>query len=162
MTRVGAVQHKGAFMITALDYYESVPPFMRMDITKIREWLDHLPDPEEKDERGRPELWSCHGIARAVHARFSLGKQWAVCDGFFARHGNQHSWLARRRTKKEPTLVLDVYPVASIGGPLMVDISSCGSPWCGMYIGAYDYYLNEQVEAVGAEAVKILQLAEVC
>lgn len=149
-------------MITALDYYESVPPFMRRDLSKMREWLDRLPDPEEKNERGRPELWSCHGIARAAHARFSLGKQWAVRDGFFARHGNEHSWLVRRCTKTEPALVLDVYPVASLGSPILVDISSCGSPWCGLYIVADDYYTKEHVEAFDAEAAKILKLAEVC
>lgn len=145
-------------MLTALDFYGSVPTDMRQTIWKIQKWLDRLPD-QEIGKHG-DGLWTCHGLTRAVHSHFSLGEQWSVRDGFFARQGNEHSWLMRRRTKTEPTLVLDIYPIASIGGPIMLDVSSCGSAWYGLYMVADDHYPKERIAAFDAEAKKILDKAK--
>ena len=144
-------------MKTALDFYESVPAWMHDTLLEIGIWLKALPD-QEIDCHGTG-LWTCHGLARAVKKHFML-KEWRVCDGFFARAGCEHSWLIRRQTLKEPVLVLDVYPIASIGGPLMMDVSSYGSAWRGLYMEASEHYLQERVKAFDAEAVHILTFTQ--
>src|SRR5262249_1150717 len=76
----------------------------------IKQWIDALPDaPITVHSEG---LWSCHAISRAVKLRFAL-EDWFPVEGYFL--SSQHSWL------RCGTLIMDTYPVAASGGPLVID-----------------------------------------
>lgn len=113
-------------MKTALEYYGLIKASDNMSqvLTDIRSWLDGIDDNPFDAEK----LWSCHVICRVVAKRWQLEQLgWGLRDGLFARHYN-HTWLYREG------LILDVYPVASFGGPLIVDVnSSMWSPWKYLY-----------------------------
>lgn len=98
-------------MRTALEHYGVLTGGVDKDkIREMRLWLDNLSDPPLNLRED--ELWSCHVIARVVKRNWNL-EDWAVVDGYFVT--SQHSWLAWR------DVILDTYPVASLGGPLLVD-----------------------------------------
>ena len=82
------------------------------------------------DLQGEKVLVSCHMIARALAHLFSE-VEWK--DGYFARRGQRHSWLEVKRSYK---LIIDPYPIALIGGPIMVYAGFITTPWCGLYIEA--------------------------
>lgn len=71
----------------------------------------------------RGEL-SCHLIARALATVFPVEFE----DGYFGSRGWRHSWLV---TPNE--WVIDAYPVATIGGPILVDVG-WNSPWKKLYL----------------------------
>lgn len=109
-------------MRTAFEYYGvRVAEVDKVILREIKEWLDQLPDLGP----GVEGLLSCHVVARLVKFKFRL-TTWTVVDGHFGR--SQHSWLVF-----DTTAVMDTYPVASMGGPLLVDISRL-SPWASLYI----------------------------
>lgn len=110
-------------MRTAFEYYGIANKMSEVDkpiLRTIKAWLDWLPD----SGLGIESLLSCHVVSRLVKRKFDL-TTWRVVDGCFGRH--QHSWLASGLI-----IVLDVYPVASMGGPLLVDVEHM-SPWHGLY-----------------------------
>ncbi len=79
----------------------------------IRRAIEGMPDPELGcDEKGDPVVLSCHMLTRAVGTIFRGLK---VCDGRYVS-SFQHSWLETTRGN-----IMDVYPVATIGGPLLLD-----------------------------------------
>ncbi|MEK7627874.1 MAG: hypothetical protein AAB421_00440 [Patescibacteria group bacterium] len=84
--------------------------------------------------------------------------EWRVATGYFGRIGQEHSWLYRMHTPDHPALALDMYPVASLGGPLVVDISSIGSPWNGLYIEDVRRYCEERLHLFDVEAKVLLEL----
>lgn len=117
-------------MLTALEYYEgaSMPGGVtRNKLRDIAAWLDALPD----DVHGEDHLLSCHVVVRVVKEAFNL-TEWSIGDGIFMRPGQRHSWLEIIHNHQK--FVLDVYPIASCGGPLLVNASAYGSPWRDMYI----------------------------
>ena len=116
-------------MLTALEFYGHGEH--RYLVEGIHNWLSRLPDNPNAD--GADKLWSCHGICRAVRDSFKLGSEWIVVDGHFMRAGQEHAWLINA----DRTLILDVLPVAALGGPLLVDAHSYGSPWPGAYLSAH-------------------------
>jgi hypothetical protein len=77
------------------------------------------------DEDGDLITLSCHMLARAVAKIFPV----KVRDGYFAGRFS-HSWV-----ETEHGSVIDVYPVAVIGGPFMFEGSSC-SPQRIIYMRA--------------------------
>src|ERR1035437_2343419 len=82
---------------------------------KIRELVTKLPDLDLGLDDFRNEIdLSCHMLARAVADIFSL----KFVDGYFTI-GFQHSWVL---TPKEGH-VIDVYPVAMLGGPILMEAS---------------------------------------
>lgn len=135
-------------MQTAIEFYYGEPVPLSV-IASVREWVDGLPDkPFMTDEHA---LWSCHGICRAVIERFQF-ENWHVVDGYFMRVGQEHSWLRRNDGK----FILDVYPVAAFGGPLLVDALSHGSPWQKAYIGPSPDYLPGRTKKFDDEAALAL------
>ena len=132
-------------MRTAVEYY-GLPMGMltKETIRAIKTWLDWLPDatslpvsnPDPGNWGHEPALWTCHAVTRATKKIFSGLSDWRVVDGHFTK-GVQHSWL----TFEQPgsRTVLDVYPVASLGGPILVDAGERMSPWTNFYIEANDY-----------------------
>jgi|CXWL01.1.fsa_nt_gi hypothetical protein len=147
-------------MQTAFEFYGFMPNTLdKGTLRDIGIWLENLPDnPGKKDDEA---LWSCHALTRAVREKWRL-HEWSVKDGFFARKGCQHSWLFVGPTEKHPSLVLDVYPVASVGGPILVDTLSLGSAWRDLYIETEGVYFLPQKKKFEAEAAKILKLAGDC
>jgi len=65
---------------------------------------------------------SCHILARALASFFPVG----VASGLI-QNCWEHSWLITKNG-----FVIDAYPVALYGGPVIVDARSC-SPWYGFY-----------------------------
>ena len=89
-----------------------IPDEEIMIFERIRNAVAVMPDIEfGNDEENQPIVLSCHMLARAVGAVFSL----QYIDGYFyPRH--DHSWLITPRRN-----IIDVYPVATLGGPTMID-----------------------------------------
>ena len=89
---------------------------------KIRGAIQKLPDKIEfgEDENKKQIVLSCHILARAVAKLFPVKLQ----DGYFLYHW-QHSWVIGPKRN-----IIDVYPVAILGGPIMVS-GDFGSP-CNM------------------------------
>ena len=79
---------------------------------KVRKAVLLLPDEIDfgLDEKEEPIILSCHILARAVARAFSLKFK----DGYFCFHW-QHSWIVAPHFN-----IIDVYPVAILGGPIMV------------------------------------------
>ena len=69
---------------------------------------------------------SCHMVC---HALAQLFPQLECQDGYFARKGIEHSWLTLNRD-----FIIDPYPVAIMGGPIMADCRYIGLPWQNLYI----------------------------
>ena len=82
------------------------------------------------DEQGKKILVSCHMVARALTHIFP-GVKWE--DGYFVRRGQRHSWL---RVEGDRTLIIDPYPIAVLGGPIMVYVGFLTTPWDKLYIKA--------------------------
>jgi hypothetical protein len=141
-------------MRTALEHYGTVKAGAQETLAKIGIWLGRVPDPPASVHPDR--LWSCHAVCRAVKVQFKLD-DWQVVDGCFARRGVQHAWLLRN----DKAVVIDVYPVASMGGPILVDVASILSPWHGMYLPEVMrfYYSAIKLERFNAEATLMLSMA---
>ena len=79
-------------------------------------------------------LWSCHGLCRGTQP--FLKGDWKIVDGFFNHINTFHSWLVH----KASNLILDVYPVGLISGPILLD---------GIYSLPYiDTYLDTSQERI--------------
>jgi len=93
---------------------------------KIKNLVQAMPDVDlGKDAKEKQILVSCHMVTRAIAKIFP---ELEVLDGQFgAWAGYDHSWL-----KRGHRLIIDPYPWAAVGGPIMV----CGdmiSPWYRLY-----------------------------
>lgn len=131
-------------MLTALEFYEGRPDLP--DLGLIRLWLQGLPD-RAIDLRTGDGLWSCHGLCRAAIKKWKLLEDnWQVKDGFFSGH-YQHSWL------KRAGLILDIYPVGSMGGPLLVSTSG---PWGKFYEERQEPFPTSRQKVFDEEALAIL------
>jgi hypothetical protein len=78
----------------------------------------------KKGPNTEPYPVSCHMMTRAIA---DILPQLRVVDGYFMRN-NEHSWLAT----EDPNFIIDVYPVCTIGGPLLVFIGGI-SPMRELY-----------------------------
>ena len=85
---------------------------------EVRQAIIALPDVDlGNDEKGRQIILSCHILARAVAKVFSL----EYSDGYFSHDRSyQHSWVLTKNRN-----IIDVYPVGIVGGPFLVDATSC-------------------------------------
>lgn len=98
---------------------------------RIERAVQEMPDIDlGKDKEGMPILVSCHMVARAIARIFP---EVACEDGYFIKRGVRHSWLV---IKRNPELLIDPYPVALVGGPIMVDRGFFMVPWGSLYIAA--------------------------
>lgn len=80
--------------------------------TRIRKAVEQMGNPDlGSDEEGRPVILSCHILARAVAKVFPV----RVRDGYFAWNYD-HSWV-----ETPSGHLIDPYPVAAIGGPIMFE-----------------------------------------
>jgi len=78
---------------------------------------------------------TCHAVCHSLERRHSpnLVHQRGTFGSF-----HQHSWLY---FKDNPTLIIDAYPVAAIGGPLLLDLGNdliLKTPWKYMYLPKED------------------------
>ena len=90
---------------------------------QIKKSVEQMGDPElGLDEEGKPIVLSCHILARAVARKFPV----CVRDGYFAGHYD-HSWV-----ETPSGHLIDPYPVAVIGGPIMFE-GSTASPQRQIY-----------------------------
>jgi len=81
--------------------------------------FERLPDMEPIDRV------SCHSLCRAFAMRY---ENVTCIDGWFAKVGNEHSWL-----DMGGGVIADMYPIAGIG-PFLVDASHFMVPWHHLYI----------------------------
>ncbi len=82
---------------------------------KVRWLVENLPDINFGEKTsGETIVLSCHMLARAIGEIFNLH----VVDSCIV-HGHEHSWLITQHGN-----ILDVYPIATIGGPIIIDGSS--------------------------------------
>lgn len=101
-----------------------VPKEDRRLFRRVRQVVRKLPDVDlGRDRRGEPVLVSCHMVARALAANFPV----ACKDGYFGEGCATHSWLLT-----ENDLVIDPYPWAMLGGPVLVHTGGM-SPWRPLY-----------------------------
>lgn len=90
---------------------------------RIRNAVNQMGDPElGQDENGKPVILSCHILARAIAKVFPV----RVMDGYFADNYS-HSWV-----ETSGGHLIDLYPVAVIGGPIMFE-GSTSSPQRRIY-----------------------------
>ena len=86
---------------------------------KIKNVISKLPDIDlGVDEKGRKIILSCHILARAVAKVFSL----RCVDGYFLPNFC-HSWVLSPNGH-----LIDVYPVAVLGGPILMIEDDGASP----------------------------------
>lgn len=98
---------------------------------KIEKVVHEMPEVDlGVDQLGDRMLISCHMVSRAL-AHLFPEVEWK--DGYFARFGQRHSWL---KIKRSPNLTIDPYPVALVGGPIMVHGGFITTPWDKLYIEA--------------------------
>jgi len=76
-----------------------------------------------EDEKGKKIILSCHILARAVSQVFGV----KFVDGFYYPNF-EHTWLVTSSGN-----VIDLYPVATIGGPIMVVEPDYHSPAYWLY-----------------------------
>jgi len=89
-----------------------ISPFDVVLFERIREIIENLPDVDLGQKKDGEEIvLSCHMLARAIGRIFNL----KVADGH-AIVGYEHSWLVTSNKN-----IIDVYPVATIGGPIIID-----------------------------------------
>ena len=88
---------------------------------KIREIVEKLPDLRFDDTEDGTV--SCHMLARAMKLFFPV----KVYDGYFCG-SYQHSWLRTRNGA-----IIDLYPVATMGGPILIDDSTFYCPARKLY-----------------------------
>ncbi len=83
---------------------------------KVRSVVIDLPDIDlGRDENDGKILLSCHILGRALAKVFQLKH----ADGYF--HPNfEHTWLLTLHSN-----IIDVYPVAVLGGPILMEESFC-------------------------------------
>ncbi len=86
------------------------------------------------DARNIPVLVSCHMLARAIARFFPV----TVHDGHFVYGPYRHSWVTTK------TALIDVYPIAMIGGPILLD-KTTSNPLLRQYVdeGLQDATFNE-------------------
>ncbi len=84
------------------------------------------------DRQGHKILVSCHMICRALAQLFP---QLECQYGYFTRKGIEHSWLTLGRD-----FIIDAYPFAMLGGPIMVDCRYFTTPWQSLYLPAGDRF----------------------
>ena len=75
------------------------------------------------DDRGQAVVLSCHVLARAIARVFGL----RYVDGW-VRPNYEHSWVLSPAGH-----IIDVYPVAVIGGPILMENRSGHSPASHIY-----------------------------
>ena len=86
---------------------------------KIRSVVLRLPDLDlGVDEKGNEIILSCHILARSVAKVFSL----EYVDGYFIPNFS-HSWVLSHSGH-----LIDVYPVAMLGGPILMVEDDGASP----------------------------------
>lgn len=89
-----------------------MPPKEIMLFRRIEMIIDALPDIIDLGEKnGEPIIMSCHMLARAASKVFNL----KYVDGHYHLDHFAHSWLVTPMGN-----IIDLYPVATIGGPLLV------------------------------------------
>lgn len=76
--------------------------------------------------RGEPMIMSCHMLARAIASVYTL----KFVDGFVIPN-YEHSWVLTPEGN-----IIDVYPIATIGGPIMLESAEGVGPACRIYIKA--------------------------
>ncbi len=92
---------------------------------RIKDTVERMEDPElGLDENGDEILLSCHILARAVADFFPV----RVKDGYFA-DCFRHSWV-----ETEEGHLIDLYPVACLGGPIMLEGKTGCSPKRRIYV----------------------------
>lgn len=87
----------------------------------VRELISRVPD--EIDLGSKPNgdkvIISCHMLCHALHV---IVPTLRVEDGYYCK-GYEHSWLLTSRGN-----IIDAYPIATLGGPLLLDATSCPFP----------------------------------
>lgn len=107
-------------------------PFVMRDVPRdahdlfkrIRRTVRRMPDIDlGRNDRGERVLVSCHMVCRALAGNFGIECR----DGYFGDGAWTHSWLLT-----DAGLIIDPYPWAMVGGPVMVHLGGC-SPWRSLY-----------------------------
>ena len=105
---------------------EIAPPEDLSIFYRIKRIVQELPDLKFADAAGHSDIpLFCHLLCRGLSEFFPVKVQagWLM-------EAWEHSWLLTRNG-----LVIDPYPVAAIGGPLMLDTRYI-TPWTEMYTQA--------------------------
>jgi hypothetical protein len=111
----------------------------------IRGVVEKLPDIHIGD--GRYDAVSCHMLVRAIEPFFPV----SVCDGCFCER-YEHSWLLTASGH-----IIDVYPVAILGGPILVDGVTYSSPSRRLYKEDKDRYGERFSRPEFENGVKLLK-----
>lgn len=152
------------------------------DLALVRHFMETLPEPQYHPAlQGRPgnglgrngsplldedPMWTCHALVRAAKRALPLQLGWTVRDGAFGEGGNTHCWLEHvvvpyeipRLRRMWHGLILDVYPRATLSGPVLLD-ADYRLPWQSLYrlpnqgngTKPADY-TNDMLETYAAEA----------
>ena len=142
-------------------------PYMRLSVDpgelllfySIKRVVQKMPDIElEEDERTKGKIISCHMLARALACFFPLKCK----DGYFGtKPSREHSWFLT-----SSGLILDVYPIGLIGGPVLLDTRHM-TLWESLYrekripeifTPSFERNVSRVTEVVG-ETIKTLALS---
>lgn len=92
---------------------------------RIERIIQELQNLELSDTDGKRQSLSCHLLCPALAGFFPV----EVRDGLLLEEW-EHSWLLTRNG-----LVIDPYPIAAVGGPLLLD-TRYSTPWTVLYMRA--------------------------
>lgn len=118
---------------------------------QIEEVIQKMPDIKFENKEGKHKekiLLSCHVLCRAFAKVFSV----KCVDGYFFISCWRHSWLVT-----ENKTIIDVYPWALVGGPIMA-IADYRTPWINLYHEAEISDLgNDDFKERVNETIKIIK-----
>jgi len=115
---------------------KDIPPEDIVLFNKIKTAVSNLPDIDlGKDDKGKKIIPYCHILGRAIAKVFSL----KYVDGYYYPNFS-HTWLLTENGN-----LIDIYPVATTGGPIMI----VGSNRNHFYTPAYWLYKKKRLTGRG-------------
>jgi len=98
-------------MLSPLDNF--IPLDLSEAMGDMRIWLNKLPNNPKKNKP-----WDIAALVRAAKEAYGL-RDWSVWDGYYYSRTKEHSWLRQHVPKSLRTLVIDLQPPLSLGGPIL-------------------------------------------
>ena len=139
-----------------------IPDTIYEDYLIAKRFMEQLPEPTleiapatlRSNYKPYKCLWSCHGLVRGLKPL--LSPNWNVVDGYFKKTGYDHAWLYinTKVEDKRYKFILDIYPIACLGGPLLVDVGATHYAWNDSYIESRINYTEEHFKLFEEEGLQ--------
>lgn len=109
-----------------------IPNNIQQIFFSIKQIMERLPDIDlgrDRDRKDHNIVLSCHMVCEAL-ARIFPKLEHKI--GYFQIKGFEHSWLLHPVRQPYQRFIIDPYPWATLGGPLLLVVGA-GTPWSRSY-----------------------------